>query len=136
MLRRRRKMPTTRIDSLVGHNTELRGDIKFMGGLHVDGVVMGNVLADGHSSALLTVSEHGRIEGDVRVPNIVLNGIVVGDVYASEHIELAPNARVTGNVVYGLIEMAMGAEVNGNLVRGDEPHSVDERPSESVRVGT
>ena len=51
---------------------------------------------------------------------MILNGSVQGDVYASEHIELAPNARITGNVYYNLIEMAMGAEVNGNLV-----HQID-----------
>ena len=35
-------------------------------------------------------------------------------------MELAANARVTGNVYYCLLEMAMGAEVNGNLLRTDE----------------
>ena len=118
MLRRRRKFKTARIDSLIGHQTELHGDIRFTGGLHVDGVIRGNVFADDESGSLLTVSEHGTIEGEVKVPNIVLNGTVVGDVYAREHIELAANARVTGNVFYTLIEMAMGAEVNGNLVHG------------------
>jgi cytoskeletal protein CcmA (bactofilin family) len=64
----------------------------------------------------MSVSERGLVEGEIRVPNIVLNGSVVGDVYATEHIELAAQARVTGNVYYRLIEMARGAEVNGNFV--------------------
>ena len=118
MLRRRKRFKSARIDSLIGHQTEMHGDIKFTGGLHVDGVIRGNVLADDESGSLLTLSEHGTIEGEVKVPNIILNGVVVGDVHASEHIELAPKARVTGNVYYTLIEMAMGAEVNGNLVHG------------------
>lgn len=110
------------IDTLIGNSTELRGDVYFKDGLHIDGVVKGNVIARGENS-MLTMSEQGRIEGEVRVQNIVLNGEVLGDVYASEHIELAPAARVTGNVYYNLIEMAMGAEVNGNLV-----HRVDATP--------
>ena len=118
MLGKRKKFKSARIDSLIGHQTEMHGDIKFTGGLHVDGVIRGNVLADDGSGSLLTVSEHGTIEGEVKVPNIILNGTVIGDVYAREHIELAPKARVTGNVYYTLIEMAMGAEVNGNLVHG------------------
>ncbi len=105
----------SQIDSLIGSGTELRGDVHFKDGLHIDGTVKGNVIAEGESS-ILTMSEHGRIEGEVRVHNLVLNGEVIGDVHASEHIELAPAARVTGNVYYNLIEMAMGAEVNGNLV--------------------
>jgi cytoskeletal protein CcmA (bactofilin family) len=120
-----------RIDSLIGNNTDIKGDIRFNGGLHIDGVVKGNVVAESDDS-VLTLSEHGRIEGEVRVGHVVLNGEVKGDVYAARHIELAPRARVAGDVYYHLIEMAMGAEVNGKLVhrahsvtatpvRGDEP---------------
>ena len=50
------------------------------------------------------------------MPNVVVNGTVIGDVHALAHVELAAQARVHGNVYYSLIEMAMGAEVNGNLV--------------------
>jgi len=112
----RKKSVAGKIDTLVGQLAEITGDIRFSGGLHVDGAIKGDVIATSEAGAVLILSEHGRIEGDVRVPNIVLNGIVVGDVYASERIELAAKARVTGNVFYNLFEMAIGAEVNGNLV--------------------
>ncbi|MFA7633917.1 MAG: polymer-forming cytoskeletal protein [Thiohalomonadaceae bacterium] len=107
---------SAKIDTLIGQNTELRGDVIFSGGLHIDGILKGNVIADQDSGSVVSVSERGLIEGEVRVPNVVLNGGVVGDVYASNHIELAPNARVKGNVYYKIIEMAAGAEVNGSLV--------------------
>ena len=106
----------TRIDTLIGQNSELQGDIVFSGGLHVDGIIKGNVFAEADSGSVLSLSERGHIEGEVRVPNIVLNGSVKGDVHAAEHIELAEKARVTGNVYYKFIEMVRGAEVNGNLV--------------------
>lgn len=111
------------IDSLVGGNTKICGDVHFTGGLHVDGIIEGNVIAQSDHS-VLTTSEKGHINGNVTVHNIVLNGEVVGDVHALHHIELAPNARVTGNVYYNVIEMAMGAEVNGNLIhtKDDEKH--------------
>lgn len=76
----------------------------------------GNVIAEGEGRSVLILSEHGHIEGEVRVPQVVLNGTVVGDVHASERVELASKARVTGDVHYNLIEMAIGAEVNGSLV--------------------
>lgn len=117
------KMP--KIDTLVGHNTVLNGDVRYKGGLHVDGTIMGNVVADDDVDSVLSVSERGVIEGDVRVYHVILNGKVVGDVHALEKIELAANARVVGNVYYKLIEMAMGSEVNGNLV-----HTV-EKPADS-----
>ena len=130
--RKNKKIRASRIDSLIGQQTETVGDIRFSGGLHVDGIVRGNVTADDDSHSVLTVSEHGTIEGEVRVPNIVLNGSVVGDVHARERIELAADARVTGNVYYALIEMAMGAEVNGNLVHAGE----DERPPLDLKHDT
>ena len=93
------------INSIVGSTTSVRGDVHFSGGLHVDGVVKGNVVAESEGS-VLTISDNGRVEGDVRVHNIVLNGEVVGDVYSTQHIELAPNAKVKGNVYYKVIEMS------------------------------
>lgn len=117
MLRKYKKRKPTTVDSLIGQNSQIIGDFRFSGGLHVDGMVKGNVIADDDEQAMLTLSERGTIEGEVKVPFIILNGVVNGDVYAREHVELAANARVEGNVFYRLIEMAMGAEVNGKLVR-------------------
>ncbi len=120
MIGRRKKIKAAHYDSLIGKQSELSGDVRFSGGLLIQGSVKGNVIADDDSRSVLNVTETGTIEGEVRVPNIVLNGSVVGDVHARERIELASNARVTGNVYYALIEMAMGAEVNGNLVHSGE----------------
>ncbi len=122
---KRKKRRTTRIDTLVGQQSQVLGDVRFSGGLHVDGSIKGNVLAEQDGSSMLSLSDHGKIEGEVRVPYVVLNGEVVGDVYAGEHVELAANARVTGNVYYSLIEMAIGAEVNGKLVHHTEPVPAD-----------
>jgi cytoskeletal protein CcmA (bactofilin family) len=115
-----RKRKVTRIDSLIGQHTKIKGEITFSGGLHIDGHVEGNVSALEDPNAVLTLSEQGTILGDVRVPNVVLNGMVRGNVYAQEHVELALNARIIGNVYYNYIEMAMGAEVNGSLIRSSD----------------
>ena len=124
MFGNRKRFRTTKVDTLIGRKSEVFGDIRFSGGLHVDGTIKGNVVNEDEPSSVLTLSEHGTIEGDVRVPNVVLDGTVIGDVHATHHIELSANARITGDVYYSLIEMAMGAEVNGNLVHvGDELES-------------
>lgn len=111
---------TAHIDSLIGQNTEIHGDVIFSGGLHVDGTVKGSVVAEKGEDSVLTLSERGTIEGEVKVPNVVVNGSVIGDVHATGHVELATHARVHGNVYYSLIEMAMGAEVNGKLMHQAE----------------
>ncbi len=128
-----KKSRPARVSTLIGQQTEVKGDVHFSGGLHVDGAIKGNVYAEEDEGAMLTLSEQGVIEGEVRVPTMTLNGTVRGDVYASERVELAPRARVIGNVYYNLIEMAMGAEVNGNLVhsasKGDKPRLSFQQPS-------
>ncbi len=110
----------TVVDTLIGGNTQVNGDVNFEGGCHIDGTVRGNVTADTESRAALSVSEDGTVEGGVTVPYVVLHGIVRGDVFASQREELGPTARVLGNVYYNLIEMAIGAEINGKLVHQPE----------------
>lgn len=111
---------STKVDTLIGHETEILGDVRFSGGLHVDGVIKGNVYADGDSDSVAIISERGQVEGELRVPNLLINGLVAGDVYAGARLDLAKNARVRGDVYYQTMEMAGGAEINGKLMRADE----------------
>lgn len=115
-----RPTSSSTVDTLIGRQTEVQGDVRFAGGLHIDGRVKGKVIATPDKSAVLSVSESGSIEGDVSVPNVVLNGTIIGDVHASERISLNSKARVIGSVYYKLIEMASGSTVNGQLVHEGE----------------
>jgi len=116
-----KRLTTARIDTLIGRRVEVIGEFLFSGGLHVEGVIKGNVTARDGEPAFLTLGAAGVIEGEVTVPNTVLNGRVVGDVISTDHVELKQKAVVTGNVYYHLLEMAKGAEVNGKLI-----HCADE----------
>ena len=116
MFGKKSNFSSARIDTLIGQGTEINGDLVYAGGLHVDGRINGNVVAEEGSSSILILSEFGHIEGEVRVPNIVINGKIIGDVHGSTRVELAPKSRIKGSVYYNLIEMAIGAEVNGALV--------------------
>jgi len=115
-----KKGASRRIDSLVGNSTKIMGNIDFTGGLLIDGKVIGNISATEDQHATITISENGYVQGEIQIPNIIINGTVEGNVYASNHVELARKARVFGNVYYNLFEMAMGAEVNGNLVHVED----------------
>ena len=113
---RRKRIRADHADSLIGPNTEIHGDVHFTGDLVILGTVFGSVVSQVDSACVVSLSESGRVEGEIRVPNVVINGAVTGDVYSSEHLQLAANARITGDVYYHLIEMEMGAEVNGSLI--------------------
>ncbi len=104
--------------TLIAAHTEVVGDIKFTDQLYISGKVNGNVLAD-NASATVVVSEEGCVSGEVRVPNVVINGLIEGNVFASNKVELAANAKVRGNLHYQLIEMQLGAMVDGQLVHDE-----------------
>ena len=122
----REPKPSSRVDILIGKTARIRGDIDFAGGLHLDGRVTGSVRAEGSAGSTLSVSETGSIEGPVQVPNVVLNGTIRGDIHALERVVLGATARVEGNVYYGSIESASGAEILGKLVPANEPPSSEQ----------
>ena len=107
--------------TLIANNCEVSGDLHFSDQLQINGTVKGNIYAAEGSKAIVTVSEKGRVKGEIRVPNVIINGKVHGDVHSDKHIELAAKAEIIGNVFYNLIEMVMGSRVDGNLVHTKAP---------------
>ncbi|MDR2013754.1 MAG: polymer-forming cytoskeletal protein [Rhodanobacter sp.] len=111
---------TTVINTLIAEGTEIQGDVRFSGGLHLGGAVSGSIYAD-DANAILTISETGRVDGEIRVSNAVVNGIVNGDMFVGERLELASSARIEGNVHYKVLEIAAGAQINGKMLYQTEP---------------
>ncbi len=109
--------PCNTIDTLIGSKTEIKGDITFSGGLRIDGKIRGNISAKGDANSTLVLSENAQIVGNVNVPHVISNGSIKGNVRATERMELQPKAEISGDVVYKVIEMALGAIINGNLLR-------------------
>ena len=108
------------ITTLIAQGTVIRGNVGFTGGLHVDGRIEGAVQGEGND-ATLTLSESGSVQGEVHVPNAVINGHIVGDLHISNRLELANAARVEGNVHYRVLEMSAGAQINGKMIFRNEP---------------
>ena len=126
--RNKRSKPQNRIDSLIGAGTTLVGDVRFTGGLRVDGSIKGSVSAEGDKPCTLVLSEQAKIEGAINVSHVVINGTVTGPVNASEYVELQSKSRVSGDVYYKTLEMHLGAVVEGKLVhqQGNESAPVIE----------
>lgn len=131
--RDKRKTNAQQAHTLIANGTEIKGDILFTGTLHVQGKVVGNIAAH-NEQGLIIVGETGAVEGEVNVPKAVINGRIQGNVHCGEHLELAEKAEVQGNVFYNVIEMLIGARVNGKLVRQDERRNL---PSpDQIDLGT
>lgn len=116
MFNRNSHKPQNRIDTLIGAETVVEGNVSFSGGLRVDGCIRGNVNEVGAKAGTLVLSEHGRIEGAINVSHVVINGVVQGPVSARAYIELQAKARVTGDVCYKTLEIHMGGVVEGKLI--------------------
>lgn len=108
--------PQKRIDCLIGAGTTVEGNIVFPGGLRVDGHVRGNIIAVDGKPGTLVLSEQAVVEGEIRVEHVVINGSVTGSVHATEYVELQSKAKVKSDVYYKMIEIHLGAMVEGKLV--------------------
>jgi cytoskeletal protein CcmA (bactofilin family) len=112
--------PQKRIDSLIGAGTIVDGDVSFSGGLRIDGQVRGNVTAANGDPCTLVVSEHARVDGEIRVSHVVINGTINGPVTADDYLELQSAARIVGDVSYRQIEMRVGAVIQGRLIHAEQ----------------
>ncbi|WP_329742063.1 polymer-forming cytoskeletal protein [Dyella sp. A6] len=137
MLNRKRQEPAARSGSrahqtsLIAHGTVIRGDLRFNGALHLDGRIEGSVCAESED-AVFTLSEQGQVHGEVHVSHAVINGEVNGNVFASERLELAAQARITGDVHYRTLEMTAGAQVNGRMTHTEESQATRELPAPAM----
>jgi cytoskeletal protein CcmA (bactofilin family) len=113
--RKKHAPPQKRIDSLIGAGTTVQGDVTFTGGLRIDGTVLGNVTCASGDTATLVVSEQARVDGEIKVSHVVVNGTVNGPVSANDFLELQAKARVIGDIEYRTLEMHLGAVVQGRL---------------------
>jgi cytoskeletal protein CcmA (bactofilin family) len=116
MFSKKHSKPQTQIDSLIGAGTTIEGNLNFSGGLRIDGQVNGNVVAAQGKPSTLVLSEHARVNGEVNVTHLVINGSISGPVFASEYMELQSKAKVNGDVHYTTLEIQLGAIVEGRLI--------------------
>jgi cytoskeletal protein CcmA (bactofilin family) len=119
------KAPQSSIDSLIGAGTRIEGNVIFSGGLRIDGEVRGNISSENGQEGTLVISEKASVEGAIAVGHVVVNGTVIGPVFAGESLELLPAARVTGDVEYHQIEMQQGAVIQGRLVHHTSAKTVE-----------
>ena len=124
MWQRKKHSPLKRIDSLIGASTVVHGDVTFTGGLRIDGQLQGNVVAAAGEPGTLVVSEQARVDGEIRVSHLVINGTINGPITVEGHLELQAKARVVGDVSYRTLVMHVGAVIQGRLIHNDnEPGS-------------
>lgn len=132
--RKKKNQLHNHIDTLIGINTNIHGDIAFSGGLRVDGHVTGNVISSGkEQNSTLVLSKDGCITGTIRVTHVIINGTVNGPIYAQGYLELQAKAKVYGDIHYGSLEIQLGAMVEGKMIHQQaKPQTENEKQSEKM----
>lgn len=128
------KSKSHNVDTLIAEGTSIKGDLTFEGALFVDGVIEGDIHGTNQEQSVLSVGVHGRIEGNIEAPFVIIFGQVDGDVRVSQKVQLKPGAKVNGNLYYKIIEMNAGATVNGKMVNVGQPHALEHKPDRSEVV--
>lgn len=123
MFGHKKNKPHNHIDTLIGANTNVKGDIHFRGGLRVDGHVTGDVIAPDNEPSTLVLSSEGRIDGAIRVTHVIINGKVSGPIHAQDYLELQEKSQVYGDIHYGTIEIHLGALVVGKMIHLGNNHT-------------
>ncbi|MDN5864837.1 MAG: polymer-forming cytoskeletal protein [Gammaproteobacteria bacterium] len=120
------------IETLIGAETTLSGDVNFSNGLYLEGRIEGNVSGT-DEEARLDIQEAGYVTGEVHVANVEVNGTIEGELHASGRLVLGPSAQIKGDVFYNVLEMAAGAQVNGKLVyrKNGEPLAIEHKKAKS-----
>jgi cytoskeletal protein CcmA (bactofilin family) len=98
--------------STIPASIHIVGDLHSEDDLLIEGQVRGNIIGSG---ATVTIGHHGRIDGDIRAKRILIHGTACGAVSASERIEIAATASVSGTLSADHVVIAEGATVNGHI---------------------
>lgn len=97
-----------KLDTIVGPESILKGDIASKGTVKVDGIVEGNVGAD-----CLIIGEKGKLTGDVTVREIVVGGRVAGNIHASDSVDIQRKGEVCGDIFAARLTIAEGGHFDG-----------------------
>ena len=108
-----------KVESIIGGQSEITGDLNIKGTLQVDGYVKGQVKAD-----CVVLTESSRIKGDITANKIIVSGRVEGNLKAEEAIEIMPKGKVIGDVFTNKISVAEGGELNGKVVMSERDSKV------------
>lgn len=117
-------------DSIVGTATRIEGNLHVDESLRIDGKLKGNLIQEIGKARWIIIGPAGEINGDIRAQNVCVSGKVIGNIYATESIELLDGCEVRGNITHKSITVEPGASVHGQLIA----NSKDDSEAAALRV--
>jgi cytoskeletal protein CcmA (bactofilin family) len=102
---RPRELNETKLAGLIDMESEFKGDLSFKGSFRIEGTFKGTI----NSDSLLVIGERGKVEADIKVGQLVINGEIRGTLQASERIEVHNKGRVFGTLLTPTLVVEEGA---------------------------
>jgi len=110
-----------KLEALIGHDSEVKGDITANGALRIDGKITGNIVADS-----IILGSNASVVGDIKARNVVVGGRVDGNVTSGDIIEIKPTGQVFGDIYTRKLSVAEGGVFEGHsFIQKDETKVID-----------
>jgi cytoskeletal protein CcmA (bactofilin family) len=105
-----------KITGFFDKDTEFTGELSFKGSFRIDGHFKGTIISD----STLVIGDKGKVEADIKVGNILINGEVKGTIQAKERVEIHSQGRVFGTVIAPKLVVEEGAYLEANCQTAGE----------------
>jgi cytoskeletal protein CcmA (bactofilin family) len=116
MKEKKREIEESKITGFFDKDTEIKGDLHFKGTFRVDGRFKGKI----DSGSILIIGESGKVEADIKIGHVIINGEVKGNIHATEKVEVNSNGRILGNIISPKLVVEEGAYLEANCQTTDK----------------
>jgi cytoskeletal protein CcmA (bactofilin family) len=116
MKERKREIEEGKITGFFDKDTEIKGDLHFKGTFRVDGRFKGKV----DSQSTLIIGDSGKVDADVKIGHMIINGEIKGNIQASEKVEVSANGRVFGTITAPKLVVEEGAYLEATCQTTDK----------------
>jgi cytoskeletal protein CcmA (bactofilin family) len=128
MKEKKREVEESKITGFFDKDTEIKGDLHFKGTFRVDGRFKGKV----DSESILIIGDSGKMEADIKIGHLIINGEIKGNVHASEKVEVNANGRVFGTIISPKLVVEEGAYLEATCQMTDKTTAETQKPIVSV----
>jgi cytoskeletal protein CcmA (bactofilin family) len=134
MKEKKREFEESKITGFFDKDTEIKGDLNFKGTFRIDGRFKGKI----DSKSILIIGDSGKVDADIKIGHLIINGEIKGNIQATEKVEINGNGRVIGTIVSPKLMVEEGAYLEANCQTTDklpQPSSLpltvpEEKPEE------
>ena len=113
---KKREIEESKITGFFDKDTEIKGDLNFKGTFRIDGRFKGKI----DSKSILIIGDSGKVDADIKIGHLIINGEIKGNIQATEKVEINANGRVIGTIVSPKLMVEEGAYLEANCQTTDK----------------